>query len=210
MTGAAEAHGKQGHGTGVHPSGELGVFVFLLSEGLLFGGLLLAYVVARLQPHADFAAGSAELSLPLGTINTAVLLTSSFCAAIATIWADGKREGRARLAFLATAALGLVFLGIKTFEYVDEAGRGLLPIRDAAARYPASEPPHLRLFFDIYLALTGTHALHLITGIALVAGIALFWKRLDRPTHVLKLAALYWHFVDVIWVILFPLLYLVR
>lgn len=210
MTDAAQTRSRQGHGTGVHPSGELGVFVFLLSEGLLFGGLLLAYAVARLQPHADFAGGSRELSLVLGTINTAVLLTSSLCAALATIWAEENRDGRARLAFLATAALGLVFLGIKAYEYVDEASRGLLPFRDAAARYPASDPPHLRLFFDVYLALTGTHALHLVTGIALIGGIAVLWKRLERPGHVLKLAALYWHFVDVVWVFLFPLLYLVR
>lgn len=199
----------QGHGTGVEPSGEFGVFVFLVSEGLLFSALILGYLVARLAPGADFAAGSRELSLPLGTLNTAVLLSSSFCIALATIWGS-ERSRWARLAALATVALGIVFLCIKGYEYFEEAQKGLLPFRDMSDRYPKAEPQHLRLFFDVYLALTGTHALHVISGIGLVGGIALFWRRLARPAHTLKLAALYWHFIDVIWVFLFPLLYLAR
>ena len=200
----------QGQGIGVRPSGELGVFVFLVSEGLLFGALILGYTVMRLAPGASFGAGSAQLSLPLGTLNTAVLLTSSFCIALATIWGDAGRDQWARLAALATAALGLVFLCIKAYEYFDEAQRGLLPVRDMSDRYPRSSPPGTRLFFDTYLALTGTHAVHVISGIGLVGGIAALWHRLDRPAHTLKLAALYWHFIDVVWVFLFPLLYLVR
>lgn len=198
-----------GHGTGVEPSGEFGVFVFLVSEGLLFSALILGYLVARLAPGTDFAAGSRELSLPLGTLNTAVLLSSSFCIALATIW--GSEHSRwARLAALATVTLGIVFLCIKGYEYFEEAQKGLLPFRDMSDRYPKAEPQHLRLFFDVYLALTGTHALHVISGIGLVGGIALFWRHLARPAHTLKLAALYWHFIDVIWVFLFPLLYLAR
>jgi cytochrome c oxidase subunit 3 len=190
--------------------GELGVFVFLASEGLLFGALVLGYTVTRLAPGADFGGASRELSLTLGTLNTCVLLTSSFAVALATIWADGKRDDLARLALLATAALGLVFLCIKGYEYYDEAQRGLFPLRDMADRYPRANPQQHREFFDIYLALTGTHALHLISGIGLMGGITLFWRRLAHPAHTLKLAALYWHFIDVIWVFLFPLLYLVR
>lgn len=196
--------------TGVQPSGELGMFVFLTSEGLLFGALVLGYTVARLMPGADFAAGSHELSLPLGTLNTAVLLTSSFCIALATIWGDGGRERWARLALWVTAALGVVFLCIKGYEYFDEAQKGLLPFRDMSDRYPGASPPRLRLFFDCYLALTGTHALHLISGVGVVLGIAIGWRRLARPAHTLKMVALYWHFIDVVWVFLFPLLYLVR
>ena len=199
----------QGHGTGVERSGEFGVFVFLVSEGLLFSALILGYLVARFAPGADFAGGSRELSLPLGTVNTAVLLSSSFVIALATIW--GEEHGRrARIAALITATLGVVFLCIKGTEYFEEAQKGLLPFRDMADRYPKAEPQHLRLFFDVYLALTGTHALHVISGIGLVGGIAVFWRRLKRPAHTLKMAALYWHFIDVIWVFLFPLLYLVR
>jgi cytochrome c oxidase subunit 3 len=204
MSGAAETS------TGVKPSGELGMFVFLVSEGLLFGALVLGYTVARLTLGANFAEGSQALSLPLGTINTGVLLTSSFCAALATIWSDHKRDNWARAALVATAALGAVFLCIKGYEYFDESQKGLLPFRDASDRYPGASPPPLRLFFDAYLALTGTHALHLISGIGVVLGIALGWKRLARPAHTLKMVALYWHFIDVVWVFLFPLLYLVR
>lgn len=200
----------QGHGTGVEPSGEFGVFVFLVSEGLLFAALVLGYIVARLAPGADFGGGSRELSLALGTTNTAVLLTSSFCIALATIWADGGRQQWARLAALATIALGAVFLCIKGYEYFEETQKGLLPFRDMADRYPKAVPQHLRLFFDVYLGLTGTHALHVVSGIGLLCGIALFWRRLVRPAHTLKMAALYWHFIDVVWVFLFPLLYLVR
>jgi cytochrome c oxidase subunit 3 len=200
----------QGHGTGIERSGEFGVFVFLTSEGLLFGALVLGYLIARLSPGAEFGIASRELSLPLGTLNTAILLTSSFCAALATIAAEARQDRWARLTLVATALLGLAFLGIKAFEYWDEASKGLLPFRNAADRYPAASPPPHRLFFDVYLALTGTHALHLVSGIGLVGGIAAFWSRLARPAHTLKMAALYWHFIDVVWVFLFPLLYLVR
>lgn len=189
--------------------GEFGVFVFLVSEGLLFGALVLGYLVTRLAPGADFAGGSRELSLFLGTTNTAALLTSSFCIALATIWSE-RRPGRARMAALATVALGAIFLCIKGYEYFEEAQKGLLPFRDMVDRYPkAAVAPH-REFFDIYLALTGTHALHLLSGIGLVGGTALMWRRLSHPARTLKMAALYWHFIDVIWVFLFPLLYLVR
>lgn len=191
-------------------AGEFGVFVFLVSEGLLFSALVLGYVVARLAPNADFAAGSGQLSLPLGSINTAVLLTSSFCAALATIWGDGGRHRRARLMLLATAVLGVAFLCIKGYEYFEEAQRGLLPFRDMSDRYPRLEVAPHRLFFDVYLALTGTHALHVVSGAALVAGVAAFWRRLAHPAHTLRMVVLYWHFIDVIWVFLFPLLYLVR
>ena len=200
----------QGHGTGVRASGEFGMFVFLISEGLLFSALVLGYVVARLAPGADFGGGSRELSLPLGTINTAVLLSSSFAIALSTIWADDRHDRRARLAALATVLLGIVFLCIKGTEYWGEAQKGLLPVRDMADRYPKPTPAHLRLFFDVYLVLTGTHALHVLSGIGVVGGVALFWRRLARPAHTLKMVALYWHFIDVIWVFLFPLLYLVR
>jgi cytochrome c oxidase subunit 3 len=205
---SAEADTPQPNG--VRASGEFGVFVFLVSEGLLFGALVLAYTIARLAPGSDFAGASRELSLPLGTLNTCILLTSSLAAALATIWADAGRSNAARWALLVTAGLGLVFLCIKGYEYFDEAQKGLLPFRDATDRYPkAIVQPH-RAFFDAYLALTGTHALHLLSGIGVMAGIALFWKKLARPTHTLKMAALYWHFIDIVWVFLFPLLYLVR
>lgn len=200
----------QGHGTGVEPSGQFGVFIFLASEGMLFGALILAYLGARIGNAPAFVAGSHELSLPLGTANTAVLLTSSFAAALATIWAEEKRARRGRFALAATAVLGAVFLAIKAYEYWDEARRGLLPFPAIELRDPFHPVAPTRVFFDAYVALTGVHALHLITGIVLMVALALFWRRLQRPGHVVRLAALYWHFIDLVWVFLFPLLYLVR
>ena len=200
----------QGHGTGVEPAGQFGVFIFLASEGMLFGALILAYLGARIDNGPAFLAGSHELSLALGTTNTAVLLTSSLGAALATIWAEARQPGRARLALAGTAMLGALFLAIKGYEYWDEAGRNLLPFADIARRDPFHPVEATRVFFDAYLILTGTHALHLLSGIGLMAGLALFWRRLQRPGHVVRLAALYWHFIDLIWVFLFPLLYLVK
>ena len=196
--------------TGLKASGELGVFVFLVSEGLLFGALILGYTVLRLSPGSDFAGASKELSLLLGTLNTCVLLTSSLAVALAAMWADGKRANYARIAMVVTAGLGIIFLCIKGYEWFDEAQKGLLPFRDMSDRYPKASPQEHREFFDAYLVLTGTHGLHLVTGIGLMLGLTVFWKRLVRPAHTLKMAALYWHFIDVIWVFLFPLLYLVR
>jgi cytochrome c oxidase subunit 3 len=200
----------QGSGTGVEPAGEVGMFVFLAAEGLLFGGLLLTYLVGRLRFSEAFSAGSHDLSLPLGTANTAILLTSSFAVALSTIAAKVGRSRVARLLLAATAVLGVIFLAIKGLEYWDEAARSLLPFTDSDLQSPTADLPRTRMFFDVYLALTLTHALHLISGIVVVIGIAAAWRRLVRPEAALTLAALYWHFVDVLWVFLFPLLYLVR
>lgn len=203
------AAADQGEGTGIRPAGEFGMFVFLVSEGLLFGALILAYAFSRMLNPGAFAAGSAALSLPLGTLNTAILLTSSFVLALATVFADGRRDGIARIALAATVLLGLAFLGIKAFEYFDEAQRGLMPFRAERLRDPFAPMSDTRPFFNAYLVLTGTHAVHVLSGMGLLGGIALLWQRLKRPSQALTLAALYWHFIDVIWVFFFPLLYLV-
>ena len=197
----------QGHGTGVRASGEFGMFVFLISEGLLFSALVLGYVVARLAPGADFGGGSRELSLPLGTINTAVLLSSSFAIALSTIWADDRRDRRARLAALATVLLGIVFLCIKGTEYWLEYQEHLAPALnfDLAKHGGVAE-----IFFMFYFCATGLHALHLLIGIGMVAWLATWigTGRIDRGGSTTRLIGLYWHFVDVVWIFLFPLIYL--
>jgi cytochrome c oxidase subunit 3 len=201
---------QQGEGTGVRPTGEFGVFIFIGSEAMLFGGLILAYVVARLHHHAAFVAASAELSLFTGTLNTAILLTSSFAVALATIWGEAGDGRKARIAILVTALLGVAFLGVKGYEYYDEAQRQLLPVLGLPFDFKGPDPEHAHLFFDAYLELTITHGLHVLTGIGLMLTLALGWRRFGRPAHWLKLGALYWHFIDVIWVFLFPILYMVR
>ena len=197
-------------GLGTRASREFGIFVFLGSEALLFGALFVVYAFARMGNGLTFAAASHQLSLWIGTTNTFILLTSSLAAALATIWSNGNQPTKARWAMLATAALGCLFLALKAYEYADEFGRGLLPVLGQDFAYSGPDPQHARLFFETYLALTLVHALHLLSGIVVMVSLSAAWKRLRQPDAATKLAALYWHFVDIVWIFLFPALYLVR
>jgi len=195
-----------------------GMWVFLASELLFFGPLLFGYFYLRVHfPHASSLASRHTLMLA-GTINTAVLLTGSLAVAVA---GQAVRVDKRRLAstlLLAAAVLGLVFIAIKGFEYHKEFGEHLFPgagFRPDDAR-TAAELHGMELFFLLYFTLTGLHALHLTIGI--VACIAVGLKLRHPPQDKLhpgpgedavELTGLYWHFVDVVWVILYPLLYLV-
>lgn len=191
-----------------------GMWVFLASELLFFGPLLLGYFYVRVHfPHYSGMASRHTLMLA-GTINTAVLLTGSLAVAVAgqAVRADRRRLAARLLA--AAAVLGLVFLAIKGFEYYKEVGEHLFPgagFRPVDA-HTAAELHGMELFFLMYFALTGLHALHLTIGIAACVVVAL---RLRHPPpkgageDAVELAGLYWHFVDVVWVLLYPLLYLV-
>lgn len=191
-----------------------GMWVFLASELLFFGPLLFGYFYLRLHyPHASSLASRHTLML-WGTVNTAVLLTGSLAVAVAgqAVRADRRRLA-ARLLCVA-AVLGLVFLAIKGFEYHAEFGEHLFPgagFDPLDARTP-EELHGMELFFLLYFALTGLHALHLTVGIAACAVVAL---KLRHPpprgagADAVELTGLYWHFVDVVWVLLYPLLYLV-
>ena len=199
-----------------------GMWVFLASELLFFGPLLFGYAWLRLRFPEAGAHASRHTDFLLGTVNTAVLLTSSFtmalAAAAANAAADAGQRRRARRLLLATAALGLVFLVIKGWEYHAEFAEHLFP---GAGFHPADAHAQpllqgMQLFFLLYFALTGLHALHLSAGI--LACLLLAW-RLRRPSpaaghrtaggEAVELAGLYWHFVDVAWIFLYPLLYLV-
>jgi cytochrome c oxidase subunit 3 len=189
----------------------LGVWIFLGSEAMLFGGLMLAYMVARLHHGVGFAAASAELDFALGTANTAVLLTSSFTVALADGFAEARRRRPARGLLLLSGGLGLAFLAIKAVEYGGEASRGLLPVFGLPFAYDGPDPAGAALFFDFYVALTGLHAVHLASGIAVLGLIAARWRRVGHEQRVRRVrgASLYWHFIDVVWVFLYPLLYLI-
>ncbi|MCA9972300.1 MAG: cytochrome c oxidase subunit 3 [Anaerolineales bacterium] len=188
----------------------LGMWIFLVSEVMLFGGLCTVYLVYRLRYPAAFAAGSQRLDTLLGTANTAVLLSSSLTMATAVYAAQAGKKRLMLVLLAATALLGVIFLGIKGFEYWQEYREQLIPnlnfIWDGADPLPA------RLFFTLYFVMTGLHALHLLIGIGLVGATPLL-RRIrpfrDEPAAPVELAGLYWHFVDVVWVFLFPLLYLV-
>ena len=124
----------------------------------------------------------------------------------------GAAWRRARWLLLATAALGLVFLAIKFTEYHEEASKGLAPILGIPFRYDGTDPTGAALFFNLYFAMTGLHAAHLLSGILVVGWIALFWFGKEPPSRLRRVGAigLYWHFIDVVWVFLYPILYLIN
>lgn len=189
----------------------LGIWVFLASEVMFFGGIFAVYIIYRyLYPQA-FAEASKYLDITLGTINTAVLLTSSFTMALAV---NAIQRGQRRLLILfllLTIALGLVFLGIKGMEYIQKINESLFP--GAMFVYHGSQPLQARVFFSLYFGMTGLHAIHMIIGILVMSILAfLAWRRRfsSESYTPVELAGLYWHFVDIVWIFLFPMLYLIN
>lgn len=188
----------------------LGLWAFLATEILFFGGLFAAYAIYRHAYPAAFAAGSRELDFWIGTINTAVLLTSSLGMALGD-YAIRRGQRRAlQLCLAITWLLGATFLGLKAVEYHHKFVEHLVP----GAHFHVEGPlaPQIQLFVFIYFALTGLHAAHMAGGL-----IALGWLlwlnargRLSRERHApVAMVGLYWHFVDGVWVFLYPLLYLI-
>jgi cytochrome c oxidase subunit 3 len=178
----------------------LGMWIFLASELLFFGGLLLSYAYARSHWSAGFAEAGRHTHVVLGTINTALLLSSSAVVALAVACTRHGVHARwtARLLWT-TAALGLAFLAVKGLEYGMEWREHLVPGPRFELRAAGSE-----LFFLLYFLLTGLHAVHMLGGIVLMGVLA----RGASPRAV-EAGALYWHFVDLVWIFLYPLLYLV-
>ena len=185
---------------------QLGIWVFLASELLLFGGLLFAYGHGRLRWPEGFAVAGAHTHVALGTINTALLLTSSLLVATAVdAAAHGRRRWVAPLLW-GTVALGLAFLAVKGFEYRMEFGEGLFPGQRFGLQQPGAE-----VFFTLYFIATGLHAVHMAAGIVAIGLFA--WHARDPSSDWLRSSrietmGLYWHFVDVIWIVLYPLIYL--
>ena len=184
----------------------LGMMLFLASETMLFGALSAASVVLFLGHPGDVAAASTRLNMWLGAANTAILLTSSLLVAIGVEAAE-RRPRRTAGCFAAAAALGMAFLGVKAIEYGDEYRAGLMP-GTAPAHFASGTQ---QLFMNLYFTATGLHAVHLAVGIALLAGIALRQRsRMPATLPAVHNAGLYWHLVDVVWVFLYPGLYLTR
>lgn len=185
----------------------LGMVIFLGTEVMLFGGLFAAIFALRVLHPQDYLAAAGQLHLWLGALNTCILLTSSLAVAIAV---EAARHERGRLAvagLLAAALLGIVFLGIKGFEYLSEYREGLMPLAGVAHHF---EAPPQQLFMNLYFAATGLHALHLLIGIATVSVVAALAARDVASPETIENAGLYWHLVDIVWVFLYPSLYLMR
>jgi cytochrome c oxidase subunit III len=193
-----------------HSANVLGMWVFLATEVMLFGGMFLAYTVFSFLYSSVFEEASMHQNLTAGTINTAVLLISSLFVALAVRSAQtGNRPLVLRYLPIAMG-LGVLFLCIKGFEYYQHWQDQLVPGLHYA--YDGPEPAHAALFFFLYFVMTGLHAIHMTIGIGLLAFI---WLRV-RNRHYLggkytrvDVVGLYWHFVDIIWLFLFPLFYLI-
>jgi cytochrome c oxidase subunit III len=204
-----------------HETAALGMWIFLATEVLFFGGLFTAYTVYRSaspEAAAAFAAASHHLRVALGGTNTAVLICSSLTMALA-VWAAHAGRWELTVLFLGlTLVLGVAFLGIKATEYYIEYEESLIP----GLRFDADEwtrghepvsPRYAALFFVFYFLMTGLHALHMVVGLGILTVLAvLAWRgRFSQAYYTpVELAGLYWHFVDIVWIFLFPLLYLIR
>jgi len=188
----------------------LGMWLFLITEIMFFGGMFTAYIAYRTFYPEAFAAASHHLDILLGGINTAVLILSSLTMALAVRSAQiGDR--RALVIFLVmTLVLGCVFLGIKGVEWEHKFEERHVP--GPSFHFEGKNPANSELFFSLYFAMTGLHALHMVIGVAILAVLIVqarrgrFTAEYNTPVD---LTGLYWHFVDIVWIFLFPLLYLI-
>jgi cytochrome c oxidase subunit III len=220
-------------------SATLGMWVFLVTEVLFFGGMFLTYTINRHQYFTAFGIGSNTLDIQLGTINTAVLITSSLTMAMAVWSAQTGKKALVTGFLIATLALGGVFLGIKVVEYKQKFDHHLIPGLNFDMTYRSAHPApgddpkeialekeevekafasdpdtnaHAQLYFSLYFAMTGLHALHMVVGAGLLVWLiraslnGRFTPRYNTPVEIV---GLYWHFVDIVWIYLFPLLYLI-
>jgi len=188
----------------------LGMWAFLITEIMFFGGLFAGFFVYILAHAQAFAEGSRHLDLTLGTINTVVLLGSSLTMALAVRSAqEGNRNGQ-MLFLVLTMLLGMAFLGIKGVEYAHKFEQHLVPGPQFRLEGPHAQSA--QLFFSFYFAMTGVHALHMVIGVGLLAWLLVnAWRGRYTPAYFtpVEVCGLYWHFVDVVWIFLFPTLYLV-
>ena len=195
-----------------HEASNIGMWAFLATEVLFFGTLFTAYAVYRMLYPEAFHEGSRLLVWPAGAVNTAVLLTSSFTMALAVRATRTGSRGTTIGFLLATVLFGAVFLGIKGWEYGDEFHKGHVPAGLFGLRNASAQPTrYTDLFLSFYFIMTGLHALHMVVGLGLLLWMA--WKawRADALVEAggpVEMTGLYWHFVDVVWIFLFPMLYL--
>jgi len=191
-------------------SAELGMWVFLSTEIMFFAPLFLGYVYGRWALADSFAAASQHTDVVIGTANTAILLTSSLLMALA-VRAAKLRQQRSTVTLLGlTGALGLTFLALKGLEYYSEWQEHLIPWLDF--RFEPAKRGGAALFYFLYFGATGLHAIHLSIGVTIVFIFAVRAGRqgIERLGNQLEIGALYWHFVDSIWVLLYPMIYLVE
>lgn len=220
-------------------SAALGMWVFLVTEVLFFGGMFMTYTINRHAFSTAFGVGSNTLDLKLGGINTVVLILSSFTMAMSVWTAQVGKKKLVPIFLILTLVLGTVFLGIKVKEYSQKFEHHLIPAYHFDISYAANHPQpgadpvavskekeelekafqkdpdlnaHAQLYFSLYFGMTGLHALHMIVGAGLLIWLlkeslrGRFTPQYNTPVEIV---GLYWHFVDIVWIYLFPLLYLI-
>jgi len=188
----------------------LGMWVFLATEVLFFGGLFCTYSIYRAWYPAAFAAASHELDVTLGTINTAVLIASSLTMALAVHAAQLGQRRLLMIFLLLTMALGATFLGIKSVEYYHKFVEHHVP--GPSFQFEKEHIRHAQIFFSLYFIMTGLHALHMVIGLGIMLVMLWWaWRGIITPEYYnpIEVSGLYWHFVDIVWIFLFPLLYLI-
>jgi cytochrome c oxidase subunit 3 len=188
---------------------QLGMWVFLATEVLFFGGLILVYCVYRTGYPDGFAEAARHTKIVIGTTNTAILLTSSFLVAWGVSVARLNASRFAALLLWSAALLGVIFLGLKLVEYTTEYREHLLPGLGFTFSGPKANSVHL--FFSFYLVATGLHAVHVAVGIVVLAAVGFRARQgvyTDQYHSPITITGLYWHFVDLVWIILFALIYL--
>ena len=197
-----------------------GMWIFLGTEVMFFGGLFLSYLIYRRLYFPDFGAASKSIDATLGATNTAVLICSSLTVVLAIWGAQTARRSLMIGSLVLTMLFGLVFLGIKGIEYKDKfdehhvPGASFsfdhVPVPSHPDQY--ANPRHAEIFFALYFIMTGLHALHMVIGLGIFTWLLFMaWKGRFTPEYhtPLEVGGLYWHFVDIVWIYLFPLLYLI-
>lgn len=186
----------------------LGMWVFLVTEVMFFGGLFMAYLLYRNMYPDAWLAGSHELNEVLGGVNTIVLIVSSLTMALAVRAAQVGARGAQIANLILTIIFGTTFLVVKYFEYAAKFEHHLVP----GAHFDPTRDPAQQLYFSLYFMMTGIHALHMVVGIVLLfIMLRMAWKNQFNAEYFapVEVTGLYWHFVDIVWIFLFPLLYLI-
>ncbi|HJP31745.1 MAG TPA: cytochrome c oxidase subunit 3 family protein [Candidatus Latescibacteria bacterium] len=193
-----------------YEAANMGMWTFLAQEIMFFGGLFSGYTVYRYKYFGAFVEGSNHLPIEWGALNTAILIASSFTVAMAVRSAQLTRAKSLFNWMIATMVLGTAFLGVKAIEYADKYHHGLIP--GPSFHYDGPMAGQMKIFFSFYFVMTGMHALHMIIGIGLMIWLipkirrGVFSSQYYSP---IENFGLYWHFVDIVWIFLFPLLYLI-
>ena len=192
----------------------LGMWVFLITEIMFFGGMFLAYTIYRSTFPLVFGLASSSLNLPIGATNTCVLLLSSFTMVMAVRAAQLGQKRMIIFFLIITMLFGFAFLGIKAYEWTEKFEEHHIPGQAAfhLEGLAADQQGHAQLFFSLYFAMTGLHALHMVVGVGILTFIIFQTARGTYSTKYftpVDIAGLYWHFVDIVWIFLFPLFYLI-